>query len=70
MENEFNERADLSGLKDSIGRVKTEIKKLIVGQDKTIELLLASVFSDGHILIEGVPGIAKTLIAKILARTI
>ncbi len=70
MENEFNERTDLSGLKDSIGRVKTEIKKLIIGQDKTIELLLASVFSDGHILIEGVPGIAKTLIAKILARTI
>ncbi len=70
MENEFNERTDLSGLKDSIGRVKTEIKKLIIGQDKTIELLLASVFSDGHILIEGVPGIAKTLIAKILVRTI
>lgn len=70
MENEFNDRTDLSGLKDSIGRVKTEIKKLIVGQDKTIELLLASVFSDGHVLIEGVPGIAKTLIAKILARTI
>jgi len=70
MENEITNRVNLSGLKDSVEKVKTEIKKLIVGQDKTIELLLASIFSDGHVLIEGVPGIAKTLIAKILARTI
>lgn len=70
MENELTNRTDLSELKNSIDTVKTEIKKLIVGQDKTIELLLASIFSDGHILIEGVPGIAKTLIAKILAKTI
>lgn len=70
MENELSNRTDLSELKNSIDTVKTEIKKLIVGQDKTIELLLASIFSDGHILIEGVPGIAKTLIAKILAKTI
>ena len=70
MENELTNRTDLSELKNSIDKVKTEIKKLIVGQDKTIELLLASIFSDGHILIEGVPGIAKTLIAKILAKTI
>jgi MoxR-like ATPase len=70
MENELTNRTDLSELKNSIDTVKTEIKKLIVGQDKIIELLLASIFSDGHILIEGVPGIAKTLIAKILAKTI
>lgn len=70
MENEISNRTDLTSLKDSIEKVKTEIKKIIVGQDKTIELLLASIFSDGHVLIEGVPGIAKTLMAKILARTI
>ncbi|MFZ1519803.1 MAG: MoxR family ATPase [Ignavibacteriaceae bacterium] len=70
MENELTNRTDLSGLKESIENVRTEIRKIIVGQDKTIEFLLASIFADGHVLIEGVPGIAKTLIAKILAKTI
>ncbi len=70
MENNLSGRTDLTALQTSIEMVKTEIKKIIVGQDKTIELLLAAVFADGHVLIEGVPGIAKTLIAKILAKTI
>jgi len=70
MENEMNNRTDLSTLKESVEQLKAEIRKIIVGQDKTIELLLASIFADGHVLIEGVPGIAKTLIAKILAKTI
>lgn len=70
MENNSTSRTDLTALQSSIEKVKTEIKKIIVGQDKTIELLLAAVFADGHVLIEGVPGIAKTLIAKILAKTI
>lgn len=70
MENNMMNRTDLSALKESVEKVKAEIRKIIVGQDKTIELLLAPIFADGHILIEGVPGIAKTLIAKILARTI
>lgn len=70
MENNIGNRTDLSSLKESVERVKTEIRKIIVGQDKTIELLLASIFADGHVLIEGVPGIAKTLLAKILAKTI
>lgn len=70
MDNEMNNRTDLSGLKESVEKVKKEIRKIIVGQDKTIELLLASIVADGHVLIEGVPGIAKTLIAKIIAKTI
>lgn len=70
MENNLQNRTDLTALKESVEQVKTEIRKIIVGQDKTIELLLASIFADGHVLIEGVPGIAKTLIAKILAKTI
>jgi MoxR-like ATPase len=69
MENNVN-RTDLSALKESVEKVKSEIRKIVVGQDKTVELLLASIFADGHVLIEGVPGIAKTLIAKILAKTI
>jgi MoxR-like ATPase len=63
-------RTDLSKLNRSIENVKGEIKKIIVGQDKTISLLLAAILADGHVLIEGVPGIAKTLIAKLLAKTI
>ena len=70
MENNLQNRTDLTALKESVEIVKAEIRKIIVGQDKTIELLLASIFADGHVLIEGVPGIAKTLIAKILAKTI
>jgi len=70
MENNLQNRTDLTALKESVEQVKTEIRKIIVGQDKVIELLLASIFADGHVLIEGVPGIAKTLLAKILAKTI
>jgi len=70
MENNLQNRTDLTALRESVEQVKTEIRKIIVGQDKTIELLLASIFADGHVLIEGVPGIAKTLLAKILAKTI
>jgi len=69
-ENQSELRTDLSELNHSIKKVKDEIRKIIVGQDKTISLLLAAILADGHVLIEGVPGIAKTLIAKLLAKTI
>lgn len=50
-------------------RVKTELHKVIVGQEALLDLLLAALFTNGHVLIEGVPGIAKTLTAKLLAQT-
>lgn len=53
-----------------VDQIKNEIHKVIVGQDEMIDLLLAGLFSGGHILLEGVPGIAKTLTAKLLAKTI
>lgn len=53
-----------------MNRLKQEIGKVIVGQDQMIELLLAGILADGHILIEGVPGVAKTLTAKLLSRSI
>jgi MoxR-like ATPase len=53
----------------NLGKVKTEIKKVIVGQEELIDLLLAGLFSGGHVLLEGVPGIAKTLSAKLLAKS-
>jgi len=69
-ETNFNPRTDLTELKDSVDRVRAEVKKIIVGQDKTIDMMIAAVLADGHVLIEGVPGIAKTLLAKIIARTV
>lgn len=50
--------------------VKDEINKVIVGQDELLELLLTGLLAGGHMLIEGVPGIAKTLSARLLARTL
>lgn len=70
MENDHHNRTDLIELKETVDKVKSEIKKIIVGQDNAVEYLIASILSGGHTLIEGVPGIAKTLIAKILAKTI
>jgi MoxR-like ATPase len=66
----FEERTDLHELQDAVEKLKAEIGKVIVGQDNMIELLLAAILSDGHVLIEGVPGVAKTLTAKLLSKTI
>ena len=62
--------AELNKLSESVYRVKSEIHKVIVGQDQMIDLLLAGLFTSGHIILEGVPGIAKTLTAKLLAKTL
>jgi MoxR-like ATPase len=69
-ENLFPERTDLQEFKDTLNRLKSEIGKVIVGQNQMIELLIAAILADGHVLIEGVPGVAKTLTAKLLSRTI
>jgi MoxR-like ATPase len=70
MENFFDVRTDLSTLSQSVQTLKQEIGKVIVGQEQMVELLLAAVLADGHVLIEGVPGVAKTLTAKLLSRSI
>ncbi|MFO8055107.1 MAG: AAA family ATPase, partial [Bacteroidales bacterium] len=67
---EFENRIDLSGFAEKINEVRNEIKKIIVGQEKVTDLLLIALLSDGHVLIEGVPGVAKTLMANLLAKTI
>lgn len=51
-------------------RIQDEIQKIIVGQHQMVNLLLAGLLADGHILIEGVPGVAKTLTAKLLSKLI
>ncbi len=65
----FQNRLDLSGLQQAVSNIKQEVNKIIVGQDDMIELLIAAILADGHVLIEGVPGVAKTLTAKLLSRT-
>src|ERR1700689_3229383 len=68
--NLFEKRTDLEELQQTVDNLKAEIGKVIVGQEQMIELLLAGILADGHILIEGVPGVAKTLTAKLLSKVI
>jgi len=63
-------RPDLSRIAAGVSRIQEEIGKVIVGQQGLIEFLLATIFTGGHVLVEGVPGIAKTLTAKLLAQTL
>lgn len=67
---EYQSRIDLSALKVAADKIREEIKKIIVGQEAAIDLILTAILSDGHVLIEGVPGVAKTIIAKLIAKTI
>lgn len=66
----FESRMDLSGVEKLIGSIREEIGKIIVGQHRMVDLLIAALLADGHVLIEGVPGVAKTLTTKLLAQTI
>lgn len=58
----------INQLNRQVMQIKQEIGKVVVGQEKIIDLLLAGIFTGGHILLEGVPGIAKTLTAKLVAK--
>jgi MoxR-like ATPase len=71
MENEnFEQRTDLSKLSTAVDQIKQTLAKIIVGQHESIDLLIAGILADGHILIEGVPGVAKTLTAKLISKAI
>ncbi len=67
---EFSSRIDLNNLQEAVGKIKAELAKVIVGQPQMLEMLIISILTDGHSLIEGVPGVAKTLTAKLLAKTL
>jgi len=67
-ENTFNARLDLSAFAEQVKKIKQEIGKVIVGQEEMVDLLITSIVADGHVLIEGVPGVAKTLTAKLLSK--
>ncbi len=55
---------------ESLTGIKTEVQKVIIGMDSAIEETLAAMFTNGHVLLEGFPGVAKTLLVKLIARTI
>jgi MoxR-like ATPase len=66
----FKSRIDLTELSNGIALIKGEIGKVIVGQKEMIDMLIASILANGHSLIEGVPGVAKTISAKLLAKSL
>ena len=70
MDNLFEQKEGVGQLNDALERVREEMSKVIVGQKELIDLLLIGLLCDGHILIEGVPGVAKTLAAKLMAKII
>lgn len=65
----FQQRTDLSALNHAVMAIRSEIKKIIVGQDEMVKLIIAALLADGHVLIEGVPGVAKTMTARLVARS-
>ncbi len=69
-ENIFEQRIDLSALGAAVAGIRNEISKVIVGQHEMVDMLMIGLLCDGHILIEGVPGVAKTLTAKLMAKII
>lgn len=66
----FEQRTDLTQLNEAVKGVRQQIKKIIVGQDEMVKLIITALLADGHVLIEGVPGVAKTLTAKLVARSL
>ena len=66
----FEARIDFTNLKDKLDSLRREIGRIIIGQQEWVDLLLTAILADGHVLVEGVPGVAKTLMAKVLARLI
>jgi len=72
MENElaFNSRLNLEELKASVAQIKAELSKVIVGQKHIANLLITALLAEGHVLLEGVPGVAKTITAKLLAKSL
>ena len=70
MEGNFEIRIDFTVLNEKIRLLREQMTKVIIGQEKVLDLLLTALLADGHVLIEGVPGVAKTLMARVLSRLI
>ena len=70
MDTGFETRIDFSALNEKIGLLREQMARVIIGQRQVVDLLLTALLADGHVLIEGVPGVAKTLMAKVLSHLI
>jgi len=66
----MDDREAIAELKESHEQIRTEIHKVIIGQEQVVEQLLLAIFSQGHCILEGVPGLAKTLLVSTLARSL
>jgi len=66
----FENRVNLTDLNEAVLKITDEIKKIIIGQDEMVRLIITALLADGHVLIQGVPGVAKTLTAKLVARAV
>jgi MoxR-like ATPase len=66
----FQQRTDLTALNNAVTSIHSEIRKIIVGQDEMVRLIITALLADGHVLIEGVPGVAKTMTAKLVAKSV
>lgn len=66
----FQPRNDLTELNEAVVSIRLQLKKIIVGQDEMVKLIVAALLAGGHVLIEGVPGVAKTLTAKLVAKSL
>ena len=69
-ENIFEQRTNLDVLHSAVAAITGEIRKIIVGQDDMIRMIIAAVLADGHVIIEGAPGVAKTITARLVAKSI
>ncbi len=66
----FDNRINLDKLRESVQNIKAEAGKIIIGQERMIELMITAILADGHVLLEGVPGVAKTLASKVISKLI
>lgn len=70
MEQTTASRLDLAQFSAQVRQIKEEIARVVVGHNQVVDLLIAAILADGHVLLEGVPGVAKTLLARLIARLI
>ena len=67
---ENSTRIDVTRFAEKVRMLKEQIAQVVVGQEQTVDLVLTAILANGHVLIEGVPGVAKTLLARLVARLI
>ena len=70
MENDIQQNPQLATFATGIQSLREQIASVVVGQQQSVDLILTAILAGGHVLIEGVPGVAKTLLARLVARLI